>query len=156
MQAVALEPDPELPQPRALSEEDRILRLLNHPQTGDADLVELARRGIGAGTAKALMSQWDLEAQQFTAILGTSPRTLARRVQNKQSLDSVESDRLIRFLRLMARAEEALGDTGHALDWLKRENRALDGITPLALLDTDPGVERVEEILNRIAFGVYS
>jgi putative toxin-antitoxin system antitoxin component (TIGR02293 family) len=156
MQAVALETDPELPQSRELSEEDRILRLLNHPQTEDADLVELTRRGIGAGTAKALMSRLALEVEQFTTILGTSPRTLARRAQKQQPLDSVESDRLIRFLRVVARAEEILGDTARALDWLRCKNRALDGIAPLTLLDTDSGIEQVEEILNRIAFGVYS
>ncbi len=154
MQALALETEPA--PPSEPDEADRILGLLIHPQGGDAELVALTRRGIGAATAKTLMSRWDLEARQFAAILGTSPRTLARRVQNKQALDSVESDRLIRFLRVVVLAEAVLGDTDRALDWLRCGNRALDGVTPLSLLDTDPGVEQVEEILNRIAFGVYS
>ncbi|SMF95784.1 Protein of unknown function [Methylomagnum ishizawai] len=49
---------------------------------------------------------------------------------------SGESDRLGRIL---AHAKRVLGARDKASEWLHRPNRALDGTTPLALLDTDNG-----------------
>jgi putative toxin-antitoxin system antitoxin component (TIGR02293 family) len=40
--------------------------------------------------------------------------------------------------------------------WLQTPNRALEGELPFNLLDTDAGVQSVETVLGRIAFGVYS
>jgi putative toxin-antitoxin system antitoxin component (TIGR02293 family) len=56
----------------------------------------------------------------------------------------------------MARAEEALGDSEKAHRWLGRENRALGGERPVALLDSDAGARAVERVLGRIEHGVFS
>ena len=40
--------------------------------------------------------------------------------------------------------------------WLRTPNRALGGEVPIDQLDTDLGVKEVENILGRIAYGVYS
>lgn len=53
-------------------------------------------------------------------------------------------------------AVEVFGDLEVARTWLERPNRVLQGSTPLELLDTDAGVERVTQMLNRIEYGVYS
>ena len=43
-----------------------------------------------------------------------------------------------------------------AIDWLKQPNRALQGETPLSVLDTDIGSEMVTDLLGRIEHGVFS
>ena len=48
------------------------------------------------------------------------------------------------------------GDQEKAIVWLGTPNRALGGDRPLDLLDTDMGARMVEDILGRIAYGVYS
>jgi putative toxin-antitoxin system antitoxin component (TIGR02293 family) len=58
--------------------------------------------------------------------------------------------------RIYASAVETLGDYSKAAEWLKTPNRALRGGRPLDQLDTDPGVREVEDVLGRIAYGVYS
>jgi putative toxin-antitoxin system antitoxin component (TIGR02293 family) len=58
--------------------------------------------------------------------------------------------------RVFANAVEMIGDEGKAIEWLETPNRALGGERPLDQLDTDMGARMVEEILGRIAFGVYS
>jgi putative toxin-antitoxin system antitoxin component (TIGR02293 family) len=49
-----------------------------------------------------------------------------------------------------------LGDKPTAVQWLLTPNRALGGERPLDRLDTDIGAREVEDILGRIAYGVYS
>ena len=39
---------------------------------------------------------------------------------------------------------------------LRRPNAALQGATPLSLLRTGSGAELVEQVLGRIAYGVFS
>src|SRR5216684_1744088 len=39
---------------------------------------------------------------------------------------------------------------------LKRSNRALGGLAPIAAIDTEPGARQVENVLGRIAYGGIS
>jgi len=55
-----------------------------------------------------------------------------------------------------ANAIEMIGDERKAMEWLSTPNRALGGERPLDQLGTDPGARMVEDILGRIAYGVYS
>jgi putative toxin-antitoxin system antitoxin component (TIGR02293 family) len=87
---------------------------------------------------------------------GISQRTLTRRIAQHSKLTAAESDRAVRLARVYTSAEETLGDGDKAAEWLKTPNRALGGARPLDQLDTDPGVREVEEVLGRIAYGVYS
>jgi putative toxin-antitoxin system antitoxin component (TIGR02293 family) len=88
-------------------------------------------------------------------VIGLPARTLARRKKERR-LRADESDRLLRLARVAAVAEEALGARENAGQWLQKPNRALGGVTPLELLDTDLGAEEVVAILGRIEHGVYS
>jgi putative toxin-antitoxin system antitoxin component (TIGR02293 family) len=58
--------------------------------------------------------------------------------------------------RVFASAVELIGDEEKAIQWLGTPNRALGGERPLDQLDTDMGARMVEDILGRIAYGVYS
>jgi putative toxin-antitoxin system antitoxin component (TIGR02293 family) len=58
--------------------------------------------------------------------------------------------------RIYANAVEMIGDEDKAIEWLDTPNRALGGEKPLDHLDTDTGARMVEDILGRIADGVYS
>jgi putative toxin-antitoxin system antitoxin component (TIGR02293 family) len=58
--------------------------------------------------------------------------------------------------RVFATAVELIGDPAKAIEWLSTPNRALGGERPLDRLDTDVGARKAEDILGRIAYGVYS
>ena len=68
----------------------------------------------------------------------------------------IEADRLLRVVRAVVCAVEALGDTEKAGTWLRTPNTALRGATPIELLETDIGARMVERILGRIEHGVIS
>ena len=58
--------------------------------------------------------------------------------------------------RVYATAVEMIGNAEKAAKWLGTPNRALGGEIPIDQLDTDLGTKEVENILGRIAYGVYS
>ena len=51
---------------------------------------------------------------------------------------------------------KALGDPARASRWLRRTNRALGGMAPIAVIDTELGARQVENLLGRIAYGGIS
>ncbi len=139
-----------------MPEEATLLTLLGETPSRAGRLIQATRQGIGYATTQRILKNYRLDMEEAATILGTSQRTLARRARNRQALTPVESDRLVRFLRIAARAEEVLEDSEGARRWLKSPNRALGGETPLSLLDTDAGAEQVNEVLARIDHSVYS
>ena len=115
------------------------------------------REGLPSRVVTRLGELWDLDEDNLVHIIGTSRRTLSRRMRaTGSSLSPVESDRVFRFGRIMSRIEEVFSDKDIALDWANSPNLALSGDKPIEVLDTDAGVERVEEILINIEHGIYS
>ncbi|MWR20541.1 DUF2384 domain-containing protein, partial [Helicobacter pylori] len=66
-----------------------------------------------------------------------------------------ESAKLVRFARVVERAESVFEGKEAALDWLSAPNAALGGKAPIACLDTDDGIEQVLDTLGRIEHGVF-
>ncbi|RJQ47182.1 MAG: DUF2384 domain-containing protein, partial [Nitrospiraceae bacterium] len=71
-------------------------------------------------------------------------------------LSPVESDRVYRFARIIALAEDVFEDKEEALEWLKNPQYGLGGRIPFDMLQTDAGAREVEELLIRIDYGVIS
>jgi len=55
--------------------------------------------------------------------------------------------------RTLALAIEVLGSVEKARRWMRKDNRALGGASPLSLLDTDVGAEAVDDVLTRVEQG---
>ena len=120
------------------------------------DLAQLVRKGLPAGSVTALAEKLHLGNAVLSRKLGIPQRTLTRRLSQASSLTPAESDRMVRAARVYANAVEMIGDREKAIEWLSTPNRALGGERPLDQLDTDMGARMVEDVLGRIAYGVYS
>jgi putative toxin-antitoxin system antitoxin component (TIGR02293 family) len=121
-----------------------------------ADLADLVRRGLPASSVKALAEKLAIGNMALSRRLGIPLRTLTRRLSQRSRLTAAESDRTVRLARVYASAVAMIGDREKAVDWLRTPNRALSGQQPLDQLDTDIGAREVEDVLGRIAYGVYS
>ena len=121
-----------------------------------SELVALTREGLPAGILAELAVGLNLDRKSVALAVGITERTLSRRLSQHSRLSSEESDRTVRLARILALATETLGDQAKASRWLQTANRVLEGRTPFELLDTDAGVQSVETVLGRIAYGVYS
>jgi putative toxin-antitoxin system antitoxin component (TIGR02293 family) len=119
-------------------------------------LAELVREGLPVKALLLLAERLDIRRAEISEKIGIPQRTLTRRLAQHSRLTAAESDRAVRLAQVYATAAETLGDGDKAAAWLKTPNRALRGGRPLDQLDTDPGVREVEDVLGRIAYGVYS
>jgi putative toxin-antitoxin system antitoxin component (TIGR02293 family) len=121
----------------------------------EAALRSAIREGFPHATVQEVMHAADLSLAELAASLGVSMRSLQRR-RGEGRLARHESDRLYRLARLIALSKHYLGDDDRGIRWLKRPNRALGGVAPLALIDTEPGARAVENLLGRTAYGGVS
>jgi putative toxin-antitoxin system antitoxin component (TIGR02293 family) len=130
-------------------------KVLKEPARHYGTLIEHVRSGLPYAALEAVAERFEIPRDDVLRILHVPGRTLARR-KRERVFRPDESDRLLRLGRIAAMAEEVLGTREKAAAWLQDPNRALGGPRPLDRLDTDLGVRQVEQILGRIAHGVYS
>ena len=128
---------------------------LGRTLVSENDMREAIRDGFPPAVVEGLMRTSGLTLKELAGALDLSPRSLQRRRRSGR-LARYESDRLYRLARIVALADEFLGDHERAIRWLKRPNRALGGISPVAALDTELGARQVENVLGRIAYGGIS
>lgn len=122
----------------------------------ETDLRDMTREGLPVQTLPFLAEGLAVERKTLAQILGISDRTLSRRLASDLRLTLDESDRIIRVARVVAHALDTFGQKDKASRWMQKPNRALQGLTPLSLLDTDAGIRQVDTILGRIDYGLYS
>jgi putative toxin-antitoxin system antitoxin component (TIGR02293 family) len=121
----------------------------------DEDMSAAIRAGFPYAAVKGLLESSGLSLQEITSSLDLSLRSLQRR-KSQGRLARHESDRLYRLARLVALVEFFLGDHQIAIDWLKRPNHVLGGVTPLSMVDAELGARQVDNILGRIGYGGVS
>ena len=93
--------------------------------------------------------------EELAPLLGISRATFHRR-RKAGHLESPESEKLIRFARLLRRATEVLEEEEAAREWLKAPAVAFGGESPLSFADTEIGAREVEYLLGRLEHGVFS
>lgn len=130
-------------------------RALKHKTVTIEQLQTQLRSGLPYAALEAVASGFQIDTADLVAVLHVPLRTLARRKREKR-LHADESDRLFRLGRIAALAEDVLGSREKATRWLHEPNRALGNAIPLRQLDTEVGARQVEDLLLRIAHGVYS
>jgi putative toxin-antitoxin system antitoxin component (TIGR02293 family) len=117
---------------------------------------ERIREGFSPRSVAALQQFLQVSQDELAAALGVTRQTLIRNKQKGRTLSPRLSDQVHRVARITRHALQVFEDQESAVGWLKDENATLSGRTPLSLLDTDAGAQKVEKLLGRIEWGVYS
>jgi putative toxin-antitoxin system antitoxin component (TIGR02293 family) len=118
-------------------------------------LIEVVRLGLPVQELKDLQASLDVPMEKLVPMLGISKATLHRRKAGGR-LGPAESDRVVRFARLMGKAVEVLQSEENARQWLTLPQFGLGGAVPLEYAETEVGAREVEDLLGRIEYGVYS
>ena len=118
-------------------------------------LIEVLRVGLPVQELHDLQASLDVPMEKLFPMLGISKATLHRRKAGGR-LGPAESDRVVRFARLMGKAVEVLESEENARRWLTSPQFGLGGAVPLDYAETEVGVREVEDLLGRIEYGVYS
>jgi putative toxin-antitoxin system antitoxin component (TIGR02293 family) len=119
------------------------------------ELIERIQKGLRFSELKTLQHTLDLPFEELAAKLCMSRSTLHRRkIAGRLSPD--ESDKVVRFSRLLRHATTVFGDVERARAWLKFPQYGLGGAVPLDYAKTEAGAREVDNLLGRIDYGVYS
>ncbi|SCM71405.1 Toxin-antitoxin system antitoxin component family [uncultured Pleomorphomonas sp.] len=116
------------------------------------DLIAAVRAGFPAATVEYVVDAGKMSLTEVD--FAVMPRKTLTRRRKAGMLTAEQSDRLVRVARVIALAEETFGSPDKAKAWLRRETSPLGGVSPMSLLDTTEGAAQVEQLLNRIAYGV--
>lgn len=118
-------------------------------------IIELVQGGLPVQELNALQASLDVPMEKLASKLGISRATLHRR-KAEGRLAPAESDRVLRFARLMGKAVKVFGSIEKARQWLNSPQFGLGGAMPLDYAETEIGAREVENLLGRIEYGVYS
>jgi putative toxin-antitoxin system antitoxin component (TIGR02293 family) len=118
-------------------------------------VVDAIREGLPVRELELLRHSLGIPMENLARRLGISKATLHRRkAQGRLAKD--ESDRVVRYARLMGKAMEVFENEQDARLWLSSPQFGLAGAVPLGYAETEAGAREVEDLLGRIEFGVYS
>jgi putative toxin-antitoxin system antitoxin component (TIGR02293 family) len=120
-----------------------------------SNVIAVIERGLPIRELDDLQKSLDVDLGRLAALLGMSKATLHRR-KAEGRLGALESDRLLRFARLMGKAVGVFGGLDAAREWLRSAQIGLGGTTPLDYARTEVGAREVEDLLGRIEYGIYS
>lgn len=127
--------------------------------------VEQVRTGwsleAGQQHARQLAAKLDMTLHEMALVLATAERTFARQLSAKPSektlaFTKAQAERLLLLQALTNHGVEVFEDQGKFNRWLRRPLPLLQQQSPLQLLDTVTGFRVVDQLLGRIAYGVYS
>ena len=120
-----------------------------------ADVIQRVVKGLPFSELETLRNEIDEPLESLARQLSISRSTLQRRRTGRR-LSPQESDRVMRFWRVLQHATRVFGDVARARQWLKFPQRGLGAAVPLDYASTEVGAREVENLLGRIDYGVYS
>jgi putative toxin-antitoxin system antitoxin component (TIGR02293 family) len=135
----------------AIQEKKAIQATKVHPH----ETIRRIQKGFPFRELEMLRQTIDLPLEQLARKLLISRSTLQRRKATGR-LSPDESDKVMRFSRLLERATELFGNIDKARAWLKHPQRGLGGAIPLDYAETEVGAQEVEKLLGRMKYGVYA
>jgi putative toxin-antitoxin system antitoxin component (TIGR02293 family) len=117
------------------------------------------RRQIREGMEAAIIERvakdlLHVPVQTLLSNLNLPSSTILRKMAREERLSPAESDRVARVLYVRQLAVELFEDPAMAAEWMQRNNAELAGLSPLEVLDSQPGYDRVRDILLRVIHGV--
>jgi putative toxin-antitoxin system antitoxin component (TIGR02293 family) len=118
-------------------------------------LIEKLKAGLPVSELEALRAELEVPMEKLAPMLGISKATYHRRKLSGR-LEAAESDRLVRFARLLGMAATVMESLAAARRWLTSPQVGLGGAVPLEYAETEIGAREVEDLLGRIEYGVYS
>src|SRR5678815_3255455 len=113
------------------------------PAYAPSRLIQALREGLPFQELEDLQASLAVPMEKLIPMLGISKATLHRR-KAEGRLGSAESDRVIRFARLLGKALEVMESEENARQWLTSPQVGLAGAIPLDYADTEVGAREVE------------
>jgi putative toxin-antitoxin system antitoxin component (TIGR02293 family) len=127
---------------------------LGTPAASEQKIVKIVEAGLPTKVVDRLIDHGLSKDEVFTIII--NPRTLKHRKNKNQPLSQEESERAVRTVRIISKAQSVLGDQEKALQWLRKRKKRFEGRSPIEMLSTETGGRLVEQMLIQIDEGMFA
>lgn len=128
---------------------------LSHINTVPAtEKISLIKQGLSKNQLEAIKEQSALDYDTLSTVLSVSRATLIKK-KGTEKFDQPTSERIMLLADVVAYGQEVFEDKDRFNAWIRKENKALGGKTPLELMDTLYGIEEVKKEIGRIEYGVF-
>jgi putative toxin-antitoxin system antitoxin component (TIGR02293 family) len=108
----------------------------------------LPKRALERLSSRLYEDRRSASAYKFKVV----PQATWKRRSKRLSVD--ESEKTERLARVLAAAEHVWDDREQAREWMSKPHRELDNETPLEVARTELGARRVEDLLDKLFFGL--
>ncbi len=125
------------------------------PQYDVASTISYLRAGLPAACFESLSRAVGVREQDLAGLVRIPARTIARR-KREGRFPLEEGERILRLIRIYEQTLDLFSDPEAAMRWLNSPSPILEGKTPLAYSDTEPGAQFVRQLLGRLEHGVFS
>ena len=115
---------------------------------------KLAKSGITKSQLLELREAMGLSLQQISELMAITDRTLYLK-RDSDRLSRIVTDRVLALLEIYHGALQIFKERFLLIDWLNRPNAEIAHQTPLRLLETYPGQQRVRELLTNLFMDNY-
>ncbi len=129
--------------------------LLARKHVEPAEAIARISKGLPFSELEHLRHDIDEPLESLARQLSISRSTLQRRKAERR-LSPQESDRVMRFWRILQHATKVFGGVERARQWLKFPQFGLGGAVPPEFAKTEVGAREVDDLLGRIDYSVYS
>lgn len=119
------------------------------------DLINVSRNGIQAKYLGIVMEYTGLSNKELADVLPISERQLIRYAADKIMKQEV-TERLLHIIDLYSFGYDFFKVRSEFQRWMRSENIALGGSTPLSLIDTSYGINMVRTVIGRAMHGIFS
>lgn len=117
---------------------------------------EFLEAGLPRRALLRAMQSAGIPAAELLPVFGISTRTFMRlKSEPDKLLDAEQSGRVWQFAELLTKAEDVLGSSERAVDWMLKPAMALENRRPIELLTTPVGTHLVDDVIERMRYGVY-
>ena len=117
--------------------------------------IEFVRNGVTKKFLVKIKEKTDLDYDKLAKVLSVGRATLINKNGNTP-FNVPLSDRIVGLADLYEYGYQVFGDVENFNHWMLTPNRALGGVKPYDLIDTQYGKDEVKHLIGRIAYGVYS
>jgi putative toxin-antitoxin system antitoxin component (TIGR02293 family) len=123
----------------------------------DYSIVEKSHAGVDAGIFFELVDISGINRNILAEdIFDVSIKTMLRYQKERKKLNPRHSEIALKVLGLFEKGIEVFGSMKAFTSWLDRPAYGLGGKSPITLMNTNTGIDLVEEELMRIEFGALA
>lgn len=119
-------------------------------------LVQRALQRIEVSAFFDMVSVTGLSREELAGLLDVSFKTVQRYSKENKRLSVLNSEQLLRLVRLYALGEEVFGSVEAFDRWLRKPAIAFGGQRPFVFLQSPGGIDLVKELLHRIEHGILA